>query len=84
MEQKCVIGIDVGTSGCKLLAVDDKGRILDSVVEEYPLYAPQPGWSEQEPEDWWQGVVRGLHRLLPQMCIRDSLKAARIQKNILN
>ena len=40
MEQKCVIGIDVGTSGCKLLAVDDKGRILDSVVEEYPLSAP--------------------------------------------
>ena len=67
MEQKCVIGIDVGTSGCKLLAVDDKGRILDSVVEEYPLYAPQPGWSEQDPEDWWQGVVRGLHRLLPQI-----------------
>lgn len=63
MNGKCVLGIDVGTSGCKILALDETGKILGSVVEEYPCYAPQEGWSEQEPEDWWNGVVRGLKRI---------------------
>ncbi len=67
MEQKCVIGIDVGTSGCKILAMDSSGGILHSVIEEYPSYAPHPGWSEQDPEDWWRGVVRGLGRMLPEI-----------------
>ena len=58
------IGIDLGTSAVKLLLVDSSGRICGSVSEEYPLSFPQPGWSEQNPEDWWQGVCRGLHRLL--------------------
>lgn len=64
---RIVIGIDVGTSGCKVLALDENGSILGSVIEEYPLYTPQAGWTEQEPEDWWQGVVRALGRLLPTL-----------------
>ncbi len=58
------IGIDLGTSAVKLLLVDASGRILASVSEEYPLSFPQPGWSEQEPADWWDAVCRGLRRLL--------------------
>lgn len=65
MGEKCVIGIDVGTSGCKVLALDETGDIMGSAVEEYPCYAPQSGWSEQEPEDWWNGVVKGLKHLTP-------------------
>lgn len=57
------IGIDLGTSAVKLLLVSDKGQILRTVSEEYPLYFPQPGWSEQNPEDWWQAVLQGLQRL---------------------
>ena len=55
-----LLGIDVGTSGCKVLLIDENGRILKSAVAEYPLSTPKPGWSEQNPEDWWQGVVRCL------------------------
>ena len=58
------IGIDLGTSAVKLLLVDGSGRICGSVSEEYPLSFPHPGWSEQEPADWWDGVCRGLGRLL--------------------
>ena len=58
------IGIDLGTSAVKLLLVDALGRILASVSEEYPLSFPQPGWSEQEPADWWDAVCRGLRELL--------------------
>ncbi len=55
-----LLGIDVGTSGCKVLLIDENGRILKSAGAEYPLSTPKPGWSEQNPEDWWQGVVRCL------------------------
>ncbi len=58
------IGIDLGTSAVKLLLVDSNGHIGASVSEEYPLHFPHPGWSEQEPEDWWNAVCRGMHRLL--------------------
>ena len=46
------IGIDLGTSAAKLLLVDEQGRIANEVTKEYPLEFPQPGWSQQNPEDW--------------------------------
>ncbi len=67
MSEKCVLGIDVGTSGCKILALDDSGVILGSVTEEYPCYAPQEGWSEQDPEDWWNGTAQGIRKIIPQL-----------------
>ncbi len=58
------IGIDLGTSAVKLLLVDDKGNIRANVSKEYPLSFPQPGWSEQNPRDWWNAVKEGLRELL--------------------
>ena len=58
------IGIDLGTSACKLLLVGGSGEILNTVTKEYPLLFPQPGWSEQHPEDWWDAVVTGVPELL--------------------
>ena len=57
MSKQYVIGIDIGTSGCKTIIIDHEGRVVRRAVEEYPLFTPRPGWSEQEPEDWWQAVV---------------------------
>ena len=58
------IGIDLGTSACKLLLVAEDGSILNTVTKEYPLIFPHPGWSEQKPEDWWSAVVTGVPELL--------------------
>ncbi len=58
------IGIDLGTSACKLLLVDGDGAVLNEVTKEYPLAFPQPGWSEQNPEDWWRVIVEGVPELL--------------------
>ena len=58
------IGIDLGTSAVKLLLVDDAGAIRAEATREYPLYFPQPGWSEQDPDDWWAGCLDGLTELL--------------------
>lgn len=63
----CVIGIDVGTSGCKTIAISPDGSILGESLREYPLYQPQPGYSEQEPEDWWQGAVGSIRELIEQI-----------------
>ena len=57
------IGIDLGTSSVKLLLVDDSGAIQNSVTKEYPLLFPQPGWSEQNPADWWKAVQHGILEL---------------------
>ncbi|MCR5160341.1 MAG: xylulokinase [Lachnospiraceae bacterium] len=58
------IGIDLGTSAVKLLMMDETGAIKKIVSKEYPLYFPHPGWSEQNPEDWYEQSVEGLKELL--------------------
>ena len=58
------IGIDLGTSAVKLLLMDEKGRICRTVTKAYPLEFPQPGWSQQDPEDWKRSVLEGLPELL--------------------
>lgn len=58
------LGIDVGTSGTKVLAIDANGRILGSALEEYPCYAPKPLWSEQDPQDWWDATVKAVRKVV--------------------
>ena len=61
---KYYIGVDLGTSAVKLLLMNDKGAIEKIVSREYPLYFPRPGWSQQNPEDWWNGTVEGIRELI--------------------
>jgi xylulokinase len=58
------IGIDLGTSAVKLLLMNEKGEIRNIVSKEYPLSFPRPGWSEQNPRDWWNAVKDGMSDLL--------------------
>lgn len=58
------IGIDLGTSSVKLLLVAADGTILNTVTQTYNVYYPKDGWSEQNPEDWYSGVIGGIIRLL--------------------
>ena len=57
------IGIDLGTSAVKLLLMDETGKVLNIVSKEYPLSFPNPGWSEQNPSDWWAQSKAGLKEL---------------------
>ena len=57
------IGVDLGTSAVKLLLMEADGSIKNIVSKEYPLSFPNPGWSEQKPEDWWNAVVAGIKEL---------------------
>lgn len=58
------VGIDLGTSAVKLLLMNEAGKILKIVSKEYPLYFPHPGWSEQNPADWYRQTMAGLEELL--------------------
>lgn len=60
------IGVDLGTSAVKLLLMDETGKIEKIVSKEYPLYFPNPGWSEQKPEDWWTQVKAGIKELVAE------------------
>lgn len=61
---KHYIGIDLGTSAVKLLLMDAAGKIENTVTKEYPLEFPQPGWSQQNPEDWRKAILEGIPELL--------------------
>lgn len=57
------IGIDLGTSAVKLLLMEESGKICNIVSREYPLFFPNSGWSEQNPEDWFAQSVEGMKEL---------------------
>lgn len=57
------IGIDLGTSAVKIIMMDGNGDIIKTVSKEYPIYFPKDGWSEQNPEDWWEAVKAGVKEI---------------------
>jgi xylulokinase len=58
-----LIGLDVGTSSAKGLAIDERGRVLGEAERGYPVAMPHPGWSEQDPERWWRASREVLSEL---------------------
>lgn len=63
MTEKRYLGVDLGTSSIKVSLADEKGRILDSESRDYPLYQPQRNWTQQNPEDWYHGLLDCLKEL---------------------
>ncbi|HYM63170.1 MAG TPA: xylulokinase [Gaiellaceae bacterium] len=58
-----LVGLDVGTTGVKALAVSPQGEVLARAERGYDLSSPRPGWSEQDPEDWWRAAQGALGEL---------------------
>lgn len=58
------IGVDIGTTSVKIVAIDETGEIIKSISKNYPIFFPKPLWSEQHPEDWWNQSIEGLKELL--------------------
>jgi len=57
-------GVDVGTSGAKVLLLSPSGDILAKATVEYPVRSPKPMWSEQNPEDWWDAACSGIRQVI--------------------
>ena len=68
-----LIGIDLGTSGAKIVLFSSRGKTVCSAMRSYSLYQPKNGWAEQAPEDWWNAVADGLSDVLSQSGVDASL-----------
>ncbi|HEX4132024.1 MAG TPA: xylulokinase [Pirellulales bacterium] len=66
------LGIDVGTSGTKTLAIDEQGTILAAAVDDYLCYVPKPLWSEQDPDDWWRATVSTVRAVVEQARLKPA------------
>ena len=58
MTKSYLLGIDIGTSACKVAVFDREGKVLAAANGDYPVYYPQEGWAEQNPEEWWSAVCK--------------------------
>jgi len=71
-----ILGIDIGTSGTKTVLFTETGTAIASHTVDYPLYHPENGWAEQEPEDWWNAVCATTRAVLAQGGIKaEEVKA---------
>lgn len=70
-----LMGIDIGTTGCKTILVDEEGAVAARALEDYPFYSPKHGWAEQNPRDWWEAVQKTIHSIVAE----DRERAKRIK-----
>ena len=61
-----LLGIDIGTSACKLVVFNRQGKVIAEDTKSYKTSYPHSGWAEQNPEDWWSSVIKSINSLLNQ------------------
>ena len=64
--RKLLLGIDIGTSACKVAVFDKSGEVLAQTNEPYQLFYPAPGYVEQDPDEWWEAICTGIKKVLAQ------------------
>jgi len=67
-----LLGIDIGTSGTKTLICNAKGTVLATAMAEHPIASPKPGWSEQNPLDWWSAVVAATRAVIKKAKLKPA------------
>jgi len=67
---KYLLGIDVGTTGTKVVLVTEAGKVTASAFEDYPLSTPQVDWVEQDPEDWWKATMKGIAKVMGDASVK--------------
>ncbi|WP_422447290.1 xylulokinase [Thermoanaerobacterium sp. DL9XJH110] len=61
---KKILGIDIGTTGCKIGLFDTTGKLIKQSYRNYNLISREPGQAEQNPEEWWQNIVEGIREVI--------------------
>ncbi len=64
MNKPYLLGIDIGTSACKVAVFDREGHVVAAATGDYPVYYPKEGWAEQNPEEWWTAVCHAIGKTL--------------------
>ena len=81
---KTLLGIDYGTGGCKVTALGTDGSFVGEASVEYKTYHDHPGWSEQEPQDWWDALCAALRKLKDKGVDLSSIAAAALDGSTHN
>jgi len=74
LKEPLFLGIDLGTSACKVSVVNKKGRIIAHANERYPLYILEGGGAEQNPKEWWEAIVKAVSQIAEHVSV-DSIKS---------
>ena len=61
-----LLGIDIGTSSCKVALFEPDGTVAATGGSDYPVSYPRRGWAEQDPRDWWEGVCRAVREMIDE------------------
>ena len=75
VKQDVALGLDLGTSGVRILAVTTDGKTVAEINRSYPLLTPQPGWTEQNPSDWKQESLLALKEMVAKLGTHYSITA---------
>ena len=64
MSKDYLLGIDIGTSACKVAIFNKNGKVMASANGDYPVYYPHEGWAQQKPDEWWHAVCGAIYECL--------------------
>src|SRR5437762_1457244 len=67
-----LLGIDIGTSGTKTLICDERGKVLATATAEHDISSPRPGWSEQDPQEWWDATCKATRAVLKKAKVKPT------------
>jgi xylulokinase len=67
-----LMGVDIGSSDCKVMVIDAQGQVIASSAQSYPTFYPRFGWAEQNPEDWYQAVCRAIRACLEAEAVQPA------------
>lgn len=68
-----LLGLDIGTTGTKCIVIDCDGNMIANAYQEYPIHSPQPGWAEQDANDWWDAVLTTVKKCTSDEKVRNSI-----------
>ena len=71
-KHQLLLGLDVSTTGAKALLIDSDGTVISTATNPLPLSTPKPLWSEQDPADWWNGMLKSIKQVIAQVGVKGS------------
>ena len=72
MSKDYLLGIDIGTSACKVAIFNKNGKVMASANGDYPVYYPHEGWAQQKPDEWWHAVCGAICECRRQVIFQES------------
>ena len=78
-----LLGIDIGTSACKVAVFEKSGTVVAAANGDYPVYYPKEGWAEQNPEEWWSAVCQAVKKAIQKAGIAPEKQMTAILMELL-